>query len=188
MTSGPEKSKNLKIVTRPNVDIGVIEIATKETKNDNNNDLNDCLSPKTPSSKYSSSAIDIKHEGIINCILLCHWDNILGPKVVHLWTIPNKPHYSSLVLNKVCSLSLSGEICRDGDNCFIDFKFYTNSEEDVLVPSFIFTANTVTGPAVHSLSLLIDKTHLAFYMNIQHLVIRCMERIISKLRILLHKV
>lgn len=188
MTSQPEKSKSLKIVTRPNVDAGVIKVGTKEVNIDNDYGLTECLSPTTPSSSFSSSLIKIEHEGIINCILLSHWDNILGPRIAHLWTIPDKPHYSQLVLNKVCSQALSGEICRECDNCFIDYKFYTNSEESVLIPSFIFTANSMTGPAVHSISLLIDKSHMSFYLNIQHLVIRCLERLISKLRILLHKV
>ncbi|XP_052058481.1 guanine nucleotide exchange factor C9orf72-like isoform X1 [Mytilus californianus] len=186
MTSEFSKSQSLKIVKRPNVDIGIIEVNTKDNL-DINKELSGSLSPTTPSSKFSTSVIKTSHDSVINGIFLSHWDNILGPRIDHLWTFPNKPHYSHVVLNKVCSQSLSGEICREFDNCFIDYKFFTNADDGTIIPVFVFTANTTTGPAVHSLSLIINKCDLTYFLQIQHLVIRCMERLVGKLRILLHK-
>lgn len=187
MTSKLSKSRSLKIIKRPNVDIGIIEVNTKDNL-DINKELSGSLSPTTPSSKFSTSLIKTSNYSIIDGIFLSHWDNILGPRIDHLWTFPNKPHYSHVVLKKVCSQSLSGEICREFDNCFIDYKFFSNADDGTVVPVFVFTANTTMGPAVHSLSLIINKCDLTYFLQIQHLVIRCMERLVGKLRILLHKV
>lgn len=186
-TNGAIKSKSLKLVKKPNLSLGVVEVETGCTNHDFSADLTLNLSPTTPSSKFSTSVIRTSAEGIINCILLSHWDNILGPRIDHMWSIPNKPHYSNTVLNKICSQSISGEICREWDNSSIDYKFLPNSEDGVIIPVFVFTANTISGPAVHSLSLIILKTDLVIFLQLQQLVIRCMERLVGKLRILLHK-
>jgi hypothetical protein len=184
----PVKSKSYKFIKRLNLNIGVIEVESDHGTLGVEKDLSESLSPVTPSSKFTTSVIKTSTDGIINCILLSHWDNILGPRIVHLWTVPNKPHYSHNVCNKVCSQSLSGEICRECDNCFIDYKLFSNADDGIIIPVFVFTANTISGPAVHSLSLIIEKTDLTLFLQLQHLIIRCMERLVGKLRILFHKV
>lgn len=181
-------SKNIRNIVR-NASAGIIQCGTKTFSDDaEKNNGDNGLSPLSPSSGYTHSELQHLSHGFINSMLLCHWDNILGPRIIHLWTISGRVSYPVSTLTQICSQSLSGEICRDVFNSFIDFKFYDIPERQVIVPAFIFTANKAGGPGVHSLSLIIPKSNLSLYLQIHQLLQRCFERIVGKLRIIMNKV
>lgn len=180
-------SKNIRNIVR-NASAGIIQCGTNSLSDDTEDVKGDNkLSLLSPSSGYSHSELRHLSHGFINSMLLCHWDNILGPRIIHLWTISGRMSYPVSTLMQICSQSLSGEICRDVYNSFIDFKFYDIPEKQVIVPAFIFTANKAGGPGVHSLSLIIPKSNLTLYLQIHQLLQRCFERIVGKLRIIMNK-
>lgn len=118
--------------------------------------------------------------------MLSHWDNILGPRVVHVWNMGTSSLDSGF-LSRISSQSLSGEICREVTS-FIDHKLYEIPDADVFVTAFIFTAMGISGPCVHALSIVIQKSDMTFFLNIQQLFLKCFERIIRKFKVNLDQV
>lgn len=118
--------------------------------------------------------------------MLSHWDNILGPRVVHVWNM-GTGSLDSGFLSRISSQSLSGEICREVTS-FIDHKLYEIPDADVFVTAFIFTAMGISGPCVHALSIVIQKSDMTFFLNIQQLFLKCFERIIRKFKVNLDQV
>lgn len=77
-------------------------------------ELNDSLSSVTsPTSAFSILSLGGIQYSYVNAILLCQWDNILGPRLEHVWYIQGRPEPHTNILRFVTSQVLSGEICRD---------------------------------------------------------------------------
>lgn len=148
-------------------------------------------SPKSPSSMFTSSKLPDSSGAIIAGILLCYWDNILGPKIRHLWASHLKDTANPLkskTLNFVASHTLSGEICRDLLDPTVDSKFYVLQDKQVVVTSFVFGGMSKGDLAVHSLSVIIPHVELASYLHWHQLCVSHVTRLVTKLRILLEKV
>ena len=71
------------------------------------------ISPLSPSSAFSVSSISNVEHSFVDALLLCQWDNILGPRLEHVWYISGRPQPHTNTLRYITSLVLSGEICRD---------------------------------------------------------------------------
>ena len=165
------KSRNIKQLVR-NISGGVLQIKQADNNADHVDHVTpDVTTPLSPSSKFTTSAFNIPGQNLIHNIVLSHWDNILGPKVMHVWNLVPDSVQHSATLNQVTSQTLSGEICRDVYNSNIDFKFYDLPSSGIFVAAFVFTATGVGGPGVHALSVLFPKCHLQFYLKI-HTVFR----------------
>ncbi|XP_061182176.1 guanine nucleotide exchange factor C9orf72-like [Saccostrea echinata] len=177
-------SKNIKQMIR-NISAGVIQIGSQEKAEPNEAHPGD-ITPLSPSSKFTESNIDIPGQNLIKYMVLSHWDNILGPRVVHVWNMGSGSLDLSL-LSRISSQGLSGEICRDVTS-FIDHKLYEIQDADVFVTAFIFSALGITGPCVHALSIVIQKADMMFYLNIQQLFQKCFERIVGKFKVILSQV
>ena len=145
--------------------------------------------PKSPGSVFSQSALKESSGCILSGLLLCCWDNILGPKLRHLWEVGAKDglltHRNLLY---IASHTLSGEICRDLLSSTIDFKFYALQEREVVLTAFIFGTLGVGDLAVHSLCVILPHDQLSRYLHWQPLCVRYIHRAIPKLRVLLEKV
>lgn len=177
-------SKNIKQLIR-NMSAGVIQIGSQE-KVETVDSFIEEATPLSPSSKFSESNINIPGHNLIKYMMLSHWDNILGPRVVHFWNMGTS-EFDTSFLSRISSQSLSGEICREVTS-FIDHKLYEISDADVFVTAFIFTAMGISGPCVHALSIVIQKSDMTFFLNIQHLFLKCFERIIRKFKVNLSQV
>lgn len=178
-------SKNIKKIIR-NMSAGVIQIGSQEKEEPVHSFSGGEITPLSPSSKFTESSIDIPGQNLIKYMMLSHWDNILGPRVVHVWNMGTSSLDSGF-LSRISSQSLSGEICREVTS-FIDHKLYEIPDADVFVTAFIFTAMGISGPCVHALSIVIQKSDMTFFLNIQQLFLKCFERIIRKFKVNLDQV
>lgn len=73
--------------------------------------------------------------------LLCVFDNIVGPKIVHHWstTSPLKDH----ILKYISIHTLNGELYQDKLTKEIKYRFYHIKEVDLAIFSVFFDANTI---------------------------------------------
>lgn len=145
------------------------------------------VTPLSPSSKYTKSVLTDISDSVFSAVALSTWDNILGPRLQHVWKFPNSPAPKSDLLSHVTRQVLSCEICRDLSNSSIDYKFYNLPDRGVIIPAFIFSAKGPCGLAVHALSLVLPSSELHFYLEIHPVVQCCFQRLVGKLRIILDK-
>ena len=146
------------------------------------------LSPKSPSSVFTKSTLNHSKEGFVSCLVLCNWDNIMGPKVRHLWMSESMDNVTMDTLVNIATHTLSGEICRDPLDSNIDTKFYAMKEKGIIVTSVIFGAMGLHDMTVHSLSLIVPHSQMKRYLQLHELCLSWISYFISKLRILLEKV
>ena len=132
--------------------------------------------------------ISINFSCIVKGVLLSQWDNILGPRIRHLWFTNEAKGFTLDSLNHIAVQTLCGDICRDPEASHIDSKLYLVKEKDVLVHTFLFGAMGKANLAVHSLSLIIPQNFHSHYMKLYSLCSTLMNRLIAKLRLLLEKV
>lgn len=167
--------------------MGVIHVNTSDGNSDTSKPP---VTPSSPSSKYTKSSligINESNSPFLG-IVLSFWDNILGPRVRHVWRASQKEALQSDLLSHITSQVLSCEICRDPFKCDIDYKFYNLPHKGVIVPAFVFTAKGTHGIAVHSLFLVLPVSELKFYLEIHETLTSCFQRLTGKFRVILDKV
>ena len=146
-------------------------------------------SPLSPSSAFHKTVLPKElNIGFIKTVILCHWDNILGPKTLNTWEVEQRETTPNKVLTQLCSQLLSGEVCRDINENFVDFKFLDLVELDVILVGYVFVARGASDLSIHSLAFVIPRVHLKLYMEISALLNKCLLGIIQKLRRFLHMV
>ena len=182
-----EKEKTLNLSR--NSSIGVIHLNPDAPTHESVPVIQDApVTPLSPSSKYTKSVLNDIPDSVLCAVVLSTWDNILGPRVQHVWKFPNSPGPKSDLLSHITRQVLSCEICRDFTNSAIDYKFYNLPDRGVIVPAFIFSAKGPCGLAVHSLTLIMTTSELKFYLEIHPVLQNCFQRLVGKLRIILDKV
>ena len=88
-------------------------------------DFNDCaFSPLSPTSSFSVSSIGNIEHSFVDALLLCQWDNILGPRLEHVWYINGRPQPHTNILRFITGQVLSGEICRDIESSQVIHPFF----------------------------------------------------------------
>jgi len=122
----------------------------------------------------------------VDALLLCQWDNILGPRTEHVWYVSGRPQPHSNILRYITTQVLGGEICRDVTSSQIDFKFFDVPAMGIIFPSFIFSAQGQgsSGLTLQSLVLIIPNSELALYLHQVDLINSWMTRIVAKLRVI----
>lgn len=128
----------------------------------------------------------LKRNSIIKAVTLSAWDNILGPKLIHLWKTENCSVEQN-TLNYISVQTLNAEICRDITKGYVDTKFYMLAEKGWMVLSYIFGAMSKTGVAVHSLAVVMKHEDLKVYLAWRKLMDSWLRRYIGKIRILMEK-
>ncbi|XP_046338525.1 guanine nucleotide exchange factor C9orf72-like [Haliotis rufescens] len=179
---GPPKLK----LTGSNMNSGVVQVPTS-TDIGLSGDFEPPTTPLSPSSAFSTSKISDISQSYIDTVLLCHWDNILGPRLEHVWYVDgcSKPHNTTL--RHICSQVLSGEICRDVSCSQIDYKFYDMPDKSIVVPAFIFSAQTDHGLGMHAIAFVVPNSELSIYLKHHGLILCWMTRLIGKFRIFLNR-
>ncbi len=147
-----------------------------------------CLSPTSPSSVFNKCTLVGSKGCLVNAIVLCNWDNILGPKIRYLWTNEEPDGLQLETLNNIASHTLSGEICRDPTDSRVDTKLYVIKEKNIAVTAYVFGAMGLSDLAVHSLSLIVSHSELKRFLHLNELCHCWLTRLIGKLRLLLEKV
>ena len=149
----------------------------------------DCSSPiKSPSTAFTQTPLQNAEKCIVQSVLLSYWDNILGPKIHHLWYNPTEELLSRKMLSYISSHTLNGEICRELTESSVDNKIYFIAEESLIVTAFIFSAMSKMGMSVFSLSVITPMCYKKTYLSWHELCVLWMTRSIGKFRILLDKV
>ncbi|XP_059178361.1 guanine nucleotide exchange factor C9orf72-like [Physella acuta] len=148
-------------------------------------DFDDSAStPLSPSSSFSVSSIGNIEQSFIDALMLCQWDNILGPRLEHVWYVTGRPQPHTNILRCVTRQVLSGEINRDLQSSQVDFKFCDIPGLGVIIPAFIFSAQSSTGLSLQSLALVIPNSELTLYLHQVDLIHAWFNRIVVKLRVL----
>jgi len=146
------------------------------------------LSPTSPSSMFGKTCLACDDECVINMIILSYWDNILGPKIKHVWTMDKVCDPNMDVLMHVATHTLSGEIYQCGLEAELDSKFYSVARHNVTVAAFVFSAMGKGDMTVHSVSLVLPRHRCDAFLCWHSLCRAWMTRLIGKLRVLLAKV
>jgi hypothetical protein len=139
----------------------------------------------SPGSIFSTSFLPDTKWTLFESVVFSFWDNILGPKIQHVWTNKKYSYDYISMLSDISNHTLNGEICRDPNDSSIDTKFYHMNERGYIVTAFIFTAIGTTGPSIHSLALVMPQEQLETYLKYHEMCTAFLTRHLAKLRILI---
>ncbi|ELU18883.1 hypothetical protein CAPTEDRAFT_180194 [Capitella teleta] len=146
------------------------------------------LTESATNHEYPVHVINDSPNSLVARIVLCYWDNIMGPCVRHLWNSEAQGmHVPQSALDYIATHTLSGEITRDEDDPTIDFRFFLIRESNLIVTSFVFGAIGGNESVVHSLSIVVRQEHRQRCLELQALMSSWMLRGIHHLRVYLEK-
>lgn len=123
-----------------------------------------------------------------NGIVLSYWDNIIGPRLGHVW-LESEEKCKEDNVKYVVSHTLNGELTRQAPKNAVDTKLFIIKERDLVFSSFIFSGlSKGAGETLYSLSLLLPFQALKGFLPFQELIDIRMKVLVAKLRILQEKV
>ena len=125
---------------------------------------------------------------LFNGIVLSYWDNIIGPRLSHLW-LECEERCTEESVKYVVTHALNGELTRQAPPNAVDTKLFINKERGLVFSTYIFTGMSKgAGETLYSLSLLLSFSALKEYMQYQELVDVRMKLLVAKLRVFQEKV
>ncbi|XP_032492039.1 guanine nucleotide exchange C9orf72 homolog isoform X2 [Phocoena sinus] len=141
-----------------------------------------------PSPAVAKTEIALSGESPLLAATFAYWDNILGPRVRHIWA----PKTEQLLLSDgeitfLANHTLNGEILRNAESGAIDVKFFVLSEKGVIIVSLIFDGNWNGDRSTYGLSIILPQTELSFYLPLHRVCVDRLTHIIRKGRIWMHK-
>ncbi|KAH0521596.1 hypothetical protein LTLLF_100165 [Microtus ochrogaster] len=142
-----------------------------------------------PSPAVAKTEIALCGESPLLAATFAYWDNILGPRVRHIWA----PKTEQVLLSDgeitfLANHTLNGEILRNAESGAIDVKFFVLSEKGVIIVSLIFDGNWNGDRSTYGLSIILPQTELSFYLPLHRVCVDRLTHIIRKGRIWMHKV
>jgi hypothetical protein len=133
------------------------------------------------------SKIDFE-SSLFNGVVLSYWDNIIGPRLGHLW-LECEEKCTEDSVKYVVTHTLNGELTRQAPPNAVDTKFFIIKERALVFSSYIFTGiSKGAGETLYSLSLLLPFSALKEYTQYQELVDVRMKLLVAKFRVLQEKV
>ncbi|MBZ3888793.1 Protein C9orf72 [Sciurus carolinensis] len=141
-----------------------------------------------PSPAVAKTEIALSGESPLLAATFAYWDNILGPRVRHIWA----PKTDQVLLSDgeitfLANHTLNGEILRNAESGAIDVKFFVLSEKGVIIVSLIFDGNWNGDRSTYGLSIILPQTELSFYLPLHRVCVDRLTHIIRKGRIWMHK-
>ncbi|KAM9641865.1 guanine nucleotide exchange factor C9orf72 homolog isoform 2-T2 [Trichechus inunguis] len=141
-----------------------------------------------PSPAVAKTEIVLSGESPLLAATFAYWDNILGPRVRHIWA----PKTEQVLLSDgeitfLANHTLNGEILRNAESGAIDVKFFVLSEKGVIIVSLIFDGNWNGDRSTYGLSIILPQTELSFYLPLHRVCVDRLTHIIRKGRIWMHK-
>ncbi|XP_051817507.1 guanine nucleotide exchange factor C9orf72 homolog isoform X2 [Antechinus flavipes] len=141
-----------------------------------------------PSPAVAKTEIALNGDSPLLAATFAYWDNILGPRVRHIWA----PKKQQLLLSDgeitfLANHTLNGEILRNAESGAIDVKFFVLSEKGVIIVSLIFDGNWNGDRSTYGLSIILPQTELSFYLPLHRVCVDRLTHIIRKGRIWMHK-
>lgn len=121
-----------------------------------------------------------------------YWDNILGPRVRHIWAPKDPSPDSSLLLcdgevTFLANHTLNGEILRSAESGAVDVKFFVLAEKGVLIVSLIFDGELKGDKNTCALSIILPQSELGFYLPLHNVCVERLKHVIRKARICMQK-
>lgn len=137
-------------------------------------------------SNLSSSHVSVLAEsGPFVAIVLCYWDNVLGPRLQHVWRAADGDAASQeSSVRYVVGRTLHGELLRDAPENVVDTKLFVLKDHSIVCHSFIFCGHDKCGPNISGLSLILPFSELKSYLPLVELVEERVKILIAKLRVL----
>ncbi|XP_029543805.1 guanine nucleotide exchange factor C9orf72-like isoform X2 [Oncorhynchus nerka] len=143
--------------------------------------------PQSPT--VAKTEVTVKGECPIFAATFAYWDNILGPRVCHIWA-PRCEQPLLLSDGEVTFLAnhtLNGEILRSTECGAVDVKFFVLAEKGVIIISLIFDGELKGDKNTCALSIILPQTELAFYLPLHTVCVDRLKHIIRKGRIWMQK-
>ncbi|XP_028833965.1 guanine nucleotide exchange C9orf72-like [Denticeps clupeoides] len=121
-----------------------------------------------------------------------YWDNILGPRVRHIWAPRRHAAESLLLLSDgevtfLANHTLNGEILRSAESGAVDVKFFVLAEKGVIIVSLIFDGELKGDKNTCALSIILPQEELSFYLPLHAVCVERLKHIIRKGRICMQK-
>uniref|UniRef100_A0A672JB05 CI072 protein n=1 Tax=Salarias fasciatus TaxID=181472 RepID=A0A672JB05_SALFA len=143
--------------------------------------------PQSPA--VAKSEVAVEGECPLLAATFAYWDNILGPRVRHIW-VPKGDQSMFLSDGEVTFLAnhtLNGEILRSAECGAVDVKFFVLAEKGVIIVSLIFDGELKGDKNTCALSIILPQTELAFYLPLHTICVERLKHIIRKGRIWMQK-
>ena len=126
--------------------------------------------------------------GPFMAIVLCKWDNVLGPKLEHVWRGAGEISLQEDSVKYIVSHVLNGELLRSVPENMTDLKMFVLKDRGIVCFSFIFTGRSNGGPEISSLTLIIPFAAFKSFLPFVELVEERIKVMLAKLRVLQTKV
>ncbi|XP_024069038.1 guanine nucleotide exchange C9orf72 homolog isoform X2 [Terrapene carolina triunguis] len=141
-----------------------------------------------PSPAVAKTEISLNGDSPLLAATFAYWDNILGPRVRHIWA----PKTEQMLLSDgeitfLANHTLNGEILRNAESGAIDVKFFVLAEKGVIIVSLIFDGNWNGDRSTYGLSIILPQSELGFYLPLHRVCVDRLTHIIRKGRIWMHK-
>nr|XP_028567296.1 guanine nucleotide exchange C9orf72 homolog isoform X1 [Podarcis muralis]XP_028567298.1 guanine nucleotide exchange C9orf72 homolog isoform X1 [Podarcis muralis] len=141
-----------------------------------------------PSPAVAKTEIALSGESPLLAATFAYWDNILGPRVRHIWAPKTDQQLlSDGEITFLANHTLNGEILRNAESGAIDVKFFVLSEKGVIIVSLIFDGNWNGDRSTYGLSIILPQSELGFYLPLHRVCVDRLTHIIRKGRIWMHK-
>ncbi|KAL7988645.1 hypothetical protein Chor_007564 [Crotalus horridus] len=142
-----------------------------------------------PSPAVAKTEIALSGESPLLAATFAYWDNILGPRVRHIWAPKTEQQLlSDGEITFLANHTLNGEILRNAESSAIDVKFFVLSEKGVIIVSLIFDGNWNGDRSTYGLSIILPQSELNFYLPLHRVCVDRLTHIIRKGRIWMHKI
>lgn len=156
------------------------------------------FSPQTPCSRFESCVLQLNATVDCVCIagaVLCRWDNIVGPRIVYVWTTTvNQRSWLAAknVLSYIARGTLAGEVNRNPHD---EVKFFASSDSDVALATILFNCRDAGDAAaesadatVYSMSVIVPYSELTTFLKLKSICLEWLSRAVLQLRVLLSQV
>uniref|UniRef100_A0A8D3ECH5 Uncharacterized protein n=1 Tax=Scophthalmus maximus TaxID=52904 RepID=A0A8D3ECH5_SCOMX len=143
--------------------------------------------PQSPA--VAKCEVAVEGECPLLAATFAYWDNILGPRVRHIWA-PKGDQLMFLSDGEVTFLAnhtLNGEILRSAECGAVDVKFFVLAEKGVIIVSLIFDGELKGDKNTCALSIILPQTELAFYLPLHTICVERLKHVIRKGRIWMQK-
>ncbi|XP_061101530.1 guanine nucleotide exchange factor C9orf72 homolog [Conger conger] len=143
--------------------------------------------PQSPA--VAKTEVSLEGESPMLAATFAYWDNILGPRVRHIWA-PRSEEPLLLSDGEITFLAnhtLNGEILRSAECGAVDVKFFVLAEKGVIIVSLIFDGELKGDKNTCALSLILPQTELPFYLPLHTVCVERLKHIIRKGRIWMKK-
>ncbi|KAL9951273.1 hypothetical protein ACROYT_G043911 [Oculina patagonica] len=126
----------------------------------------------------------LKESGPFVAIVLSYWDNVLGPRLQHVWRGAGDTESQESSVKYVVGRTLHGELLRDAPENMVDTKLFVLKDHNIVCHSFIFSGCDKSGANISGLSLIVPFSEYKSYLPFIELVEERVKILIAKLRVL----